>query len=161
MPRLIRPNRLILAAALALAAPTAAALIAPAPAAAQDLIYTGRFSNLAVGGFDAVAYFTEGAAVRGSREFETTHQGAVFRFSSAENLEMFLADPAAYAPQYGGYCAWAMAQGYTAKGDPEVWDIRDGKLYLNVNREVQTRWHADVDAFIAAADANYPAILQD
>lgn len=152
-------------ATLALAATLAASGAAFAPAtgaqAADDLIYTGLFSNTAVGGFDAVAYFTVDEPVRGSREFTTEWNGAEWRFSSQETLDLFLADPEAYAPQYGGYCAWAMAEGYTAKGDPEFWRIVDGRLYLNFNREVQERWEADIPGFIAAANANYPAILND
>ncbi|XBQ16476.1 MAG: YHS domain-containing (seleno)protein [Oceanicaulis sp.] len=149
-----------LLAAAVLAVSGAAALPAQ-PAFADDLIYTGVFSNTALSGYDPVAYFTEGAPVRGSRAFETEWNGAVWRFASQANLDLFLADPDAYAPQYGGYCAWAMAEGYTAKGDPNFWRIVDGKLYLNFNQDIQDRWEADIPGFIARADANYPAILQD
>jgi len=150
---------------LALAAMLAATGAAVSPAAsaqaADDLIYTGRFSNTAVGGYDAVAYHTVGEAVRGSRDFTTQWNGATWRFSSQDTLDLFLADPQAYAPQYGGYCAWAMAEGYAAKGDPEIWALVDGKLYLNFNQEIQDRWEGDVPGFIAAADANYPDLLND
>jgi YHS domain-containing protein len=150
---------LTLAAALAV---SGGALLPVAPAqAADDLIYTGVFSNTAVGGYDTVAYHTVGEPVRGSRDFSTQWSGAEWRFSSQENLDLFLADPAGYAPQYGGYCAWAMAEGYTAKGDPEFWRIVDGKLYLNFNQEIQDRWETDIPGFITAADANYPAILNN
>ena len=145
----------------ALSVTGAVALPGAAAEAADDLIYTGVFSNTAVGGYDTVAYHTQGAPVRGSRDFTTEWSGASWRFSSQENLDLFLADPDAYAPQYGGYCAWAIAEGYTAKGDPEIWSLVDGKLYLNFNQEVQDRWEADIPGFIAAADANYPAILND
>ena len=148
-----------LLAAAVLAVSGAAALPA-APAYADDLVYTGLFSNTAVGGYDTVAYFTEGAPVRGSRDFETEWNGAIWRFASQANLDLFLADPQAYAPQYGGYCAWAMAEGYTAKGDPNFWAIVDGRLYLNFNSEIQATWETDIPGFIERADANYPAILQ-
>jgi YHS domain-containing protein len=147
-----------LAAALSL---SGAAALPSAAQAADDLIYTGLFSNTAVGGYDTVAYHTVGEPVRGEREFQTDWNGATWRFVSQENLDLFLADPEAYAPQYGGYCAWAMAEGYTAKGDPDFWRIVDGKLYLNFNQEIQDRWEADIPGFIAAADANYPSILID
>jgi YHS domain-containing protein len=150
-----------LALAAVLAASGAAALPASPAHAADDLIYTGLFSNTAVGGYDTVAYHTAGAAVRGSRDLSTQWNGATWRFSSQDNLDLFLADPGAYAPRYGGYCAWAMAQGYTAKGDPEVWSIVDGALYLNFDQTIQTRWEADIPGFIERADANYPAILTD
>jgi YHS domain-containing protein len=150
---------LILAAA-ALSVTSAAALPAAAEAA-DDLVYTGLFSNTALEGYDAVAYHTEGEPVRGARDFTAEWNGATWRFANQDNLDLFLADPEAYAPQYGGYCAWAMAEGYTAKGDPNFWRIVDGRLYLNFNQEIQERWEADIPGFIAAADANYPAILND
>jgi YHS domain-containing protein len=136
----------------------ASLLSVPASAASPE-IYTGRFNNLAVGGYDAVAYFEEEAAVKGAKDFSYDYQGATWRFSSAENLEQFKADPAAYAPQYGGYCAWAVAQGYTAPGNPENWTVRGDKLYLNYDDKVQADWLKDPDGFIAKADANWPGVL--
>ncbi|MEX0644745.1 MAG: YHS domain-containing (seleno)protein [Parvularculaceae bacterium] len=129
--------------------------------AAQPEVYTGRFSDLAVDGYDAVAFFTDGAPVKGSAAFSVEHKGATWRFVSAENLEKFKTDPAAYAPQYGGYCAWAVASDYTARGNPEFWAIVDGKLYLNYDRSVQEKWRADVPGFIAKANANWPGVLDN
>ncbi len=137
----------------------ALALLSLVPANAADPVYTGRFSDVAVDGYDAVAYFTEGAPVKGSSEYEYDYMGATWRFSSAENLEAFKADPTAYAPQYGGYCAWAVSQNYTARGNPKNWRIVDGKLYLNYNDEIQQRWEQDVSGFIALGDANWPGVL--
>jgi YHS domain-containing protein len=136
------------------------ALAAVPALAAQDPIYTGRFSNVAIGGTDPVAYFIEGRPVEGSRQFTHDWNGATWRFASAANRDRFAADPAAYAPQYGGYCAWAVAQGYTASTDPQAWRIVDGKLYLNYNLEVRERWLQDVPGHIAAADANWPKVLE-
>ncbi len=135
------------------------AFLSLAPANAADPIYTGLFSNQAVEGYDAVAYFTEGKPVKGSADYEYDYMGATWRFSSAENLDAFKADPTAYAPQYGGYCAWAVSQNYTAKGNPKNWRIVDGKLYLNYNDEIQERWEQDIPSFIALADANWPDVL--
>ncbi|MGX6647439.1 YHS domain-containing (seleno)protein [Maricaulaceae bacterium MS644] len=149
-----------LLAAAVLAVSGAAALPA-APAFADDLVYTGLFSNTGAGGYDVVAYHGEGGPMRGSRDFETRWNGADWRFASQANLDLFLANPETYAPQYGGYCAWAMAEGYTAKGDPEFWNLVDGKLYLNFNRDVQQTWEEDIPGNIERADANYPAILED
>ena len=132
---------------------------AGASAFAKDPVYTGIFSDLAVGGYDAVAYFEEGAPVEGSSDFEYEYEGATWRFSSEANRDAFAADPAAYAPQYGGYCAWAVSQGYTAKGNPQNWRIVDGKLYLNYNDEIQRRWEKDIPGFIEKADANWPGVL--
>ncbi|MEL7040997.1 MAG: YHS domain-containing (seleno)protein [Pseudomonadota bacterium] len=133
----------------------------PAAYAEKDPIYTGRFSNLALQGYDTVAYFTDGEPTKGSADFSTTYEGAEFHFSSQENLTLFLADPAKYAPQYGGYCAWAVAQDKTAKGDARRWAIVDGKLYLNYNKGIQKKWDADRAGFITSADANWPTVLEN
>ncbi len=122
-------------------------------------VYTGSFSNVAVEGYDAVAYFTEGKPVKGDKDFATEYNGAEFRFASQANLDAFKADPVNYAPQFGGYCAWAVSQGYTAKGDAEVWRIVDGKLYLNYNRKVQSDWEKDIPGFIQSANSNWPNVL--
>ncbi|MEQ8747399.1 YHS domain-containing (seleno)protein [Pyruvatibacter sp.] len=137
----------------------AAFFVSPAHAA-KDVIYTGFFSDLAVSGYDPVAYFTDGKPVEGSAAFETTHEGATWRFASKANLDAFVANPEAYAPQYGGYCAWAVSQGYTASADPENWSVVDGKLYLNFDDSVQATWETDIPGFIKKADANWPAVLK-
>ena len=103
--------------------------------AAQDPIYTGTLSDLAVSGYDPVAYFTDGKPVEGSSDYSFAWNGAVWRFASQANLDEFKADPAQVRAQFGGYCAWAVSQGYTASADPEAWRIVDGKLYLNYDLE--------------------------
>ena len=134
-------------------------LIAAAPAAqAEPPIYTGVFSNIALQGHDPVAYFAEGKPVKGDEAFSTEYMGAQFRFASAANRDAFLADPQAYAPQYGGYCAWAMADGKHAKGDARHWRIVDGKLYLNYNKSIQKKWDADIPGFIERADTKWSDI---
>jgi YHS domain-containing protein len=115
-------------------------------------------SGLALKGHDPVAYFTEGKPVRGKPEYTATHDGATYRFSSAASRDAFLAAPAKYAPQYGGYCAFGMAAGYKAPIEPDAWTIVDGKLYLNYNRSVRSRWSADIPGFIRKADANWPSV---
>lgn len=129
------------------------------PAFAKDPVYTGTFSSLAVSGYDPVAYFTQDKPVEGSSNHEYEWNGATWRFSSAENLNSFRANPEAYAPQYGGYCAWAVSQGYTASSDPDVWRIVDGRLFLNYSKDVQQKWEKDVPGFIAKADMNWPKVL--
>ena len=126
---------------------------------AKSEIYTSAFSNIAVGGYDTVAYFTQNGPVKGSEEFSTSWKGAEWHFSSAENLEKFKANPNQYAPQYGGYCAYAVANGGTAKGDPQFWKIVDGKLYLNFNKKIQGKWLQNTSQFITDADANWPDVL--
>ena len=129
-------------------------------ATALEPVYTGTFSSTAVSGYDTVAYFTLGKPVEGKREFATTWKGAEWRFASAANLEAFKANPEKYAPQYGGYCAWAVSQGKDASADPEQWSIIDGKLYLNYNADIQKKWSADKANFIKAADKNWPDLLK-
>ena len=131
------------------------------PAAAkEDPVYTPTFSRLAVGGYDPVAYFTEGKPVEGRSDYELEWNGATWRFSSAENLSAFKADPEAYAPRYGGYCAWAVSQGYTASADPTAWRVVDNKLYLNYSHDIQRRWEQDIPGNIVKADANWPKVLE-
>lgn len=135
-------------------------LVLSAPVAAKDPVYTGTLSNLAVSGYDPVAYFTEGKPVEGSSAFEHKWKGATWRFANAKNLKTFKADPEAYAPQYGGYCAWAVSQGYTASADPGAWRIVGKKLYLNYNREVQQNWEKDATGNIVKANGNWPKVLE-
>ena len=98
----------------------AAALSVALPARAADSVYTGYFSSTALDGYDAVAYFSEGRPVKGSPEFEYEWRGATWRFADAEHLEAFRSEPDAFAPQYGGYCAYAVANNTTAPGEPIV-----------------------------------------
>jgi YHS domain-containing protein len=116
--------------------------------------------GLAISGYDPVAYFSAGKPVQGSAKFKTTYQGAEFQFSSAANRDTFAANPARYAPQFGGYCAWAVSQGYTAGIDPNAWAIVGGKLYLNYNKDIQTRWQQNTAGNIAAANRNWPTVLK-
>jgi YHS domain-containing protein len=113
----------------------------------------------AIRGYDPVAYFTDGKPVAGSPEFSTIYQGAIFRFASAEHRDLFKAEPARYAPQYGGYCSYAVAYNTTAPVDPQAWKVVDGKLYLNKNPGIQKDWEKDIPGHIGRADKNWPKIL--
>ena len=127
---------------------------------AGDPIYTGTFNNKAAGGFDVVSYFQgEGNPVKGSKEFKTEWKGAQWFFSSKENLDTFKKEPEKYAPQYGGYCAWAAAQGNLAKGDPKVYHIENGKLYLNYNKSIKKKWFPERASFIEKADEVFPTLI--
>ena len=95
----------------------------------------------------------------GSPEFAYDWMGATWHFSTAENRDTFAADPDAYAPQYGGYCAYAISDGYTASTAPEAWKIVDGKLDLNFSRRIQRRWERDIPGRIESANANWPSVL--
>jgi len=109
-----------------------------------------------------VSYFTGDAPVVGSAEFTVKYEGYDYQFASAENAATFQEDPAKYAPQYGGYCAWAIgANDALASGDPNVYKIVDGKLYLNFNEAVAERWNKDIPGFIEKVDVNYPTHAPD
>ena len=127
----------------------------PAPA-----VYSAS-DGLAAGGYDVTAYFIQGKPVRGSAKHEVMLRGATWRFASAENLAKFKANPAAFAPQFGGYCAWAVSQGYVASGDPEQWKVVDGKLYLNFNARAKELWEADQADAIKRGHANWPRVLTE
>ena len=126
---------------------------------ASDPVY--ETSAGAIDGYDPVAYFTQGQPVAGTAEFTHEWNGATWRFSSAANLAAFRLEPERYAPQFGGYCAYAVANAYTAKSDPQAWHVEDGKLYLNFNADVRTTWLAKKAEFIPAAVKNWPAVIED
>lgn len=132
-----------------------------AAANALEPIQTGYFDSTAVKGYDTVAYFTEGKPVKGDKGITHTWKGAEWRFSSAENRALFVEDPEKYAPQYGGYCAWAVSQGSTAGIDPKSWKIVDDKLYLNYSKKIQAKWEKDVPGNIQAADGHWPKLLKE
>ncbi|MDI5983797.1 YHS domain-containing (seleno)protein [Halomonas sp. M4R5S39] len=127
-------------------------------ALAEGRIFTR--DGLAIGGTDPVAYFTQGQPVQGSPDYQLEWHNATWQFASAEHRDRFQADPEAYAPQYGGWCAWAAARGEAAATIPEAWKIVDGKLYLNFNRWFQWRWERNIPDNIAAADEHWPNIFQ-
>ena len=133
-------------------APAVAATSAPPISADQ---------NIAIRGYDPVAFFADGRPQEGSDEHTIVDAGAVWRFASAENLSRFRSDPARYAPQFGGYCAWAVSQHYLAPGDPKYWKIVDGKLYLNANARAKELWEADQAEAIKRGHRNWPAVLSD
>jgi YHS domain-containing protein len=114
--------------------------------------------GIAVRGTDVVAYVTAGRPAAGRAEFAHRWEGATWLFASAANRDLFAADPARYAPAYGGFCAYAVSEGYTAPIDPNAWRIVDGRLYLNYDRSVQRRWERDIPGRIARANDNWPRL---
>ena len=149
-------KRILASAALALAL-----LSQPVAALADEPeIYTSWRNDLALEGYDAVSFF-KGKPLRGRTEFQTLYKDATWRFDTQANLDLFLLNPESFEPRYGGYCAWAVANGKLAPGRPRFWHVSDGQLYLNYSRRVQKRWDALKGDFIAAADRNWPEILDD
>jgi len=127
---------------------------------AADPIYTGTFSNTAIGGYDTTTYYSGEEPIKGSKEFSTEYKGANWLFASAENLATFQANPEKYAPQYGGYCAWAIAHDNLVKGDPKVYHIDNGKLYLNYNKTVAERWLPRKQELIEDANGKYDTLIE-
>jgi len=133
---------------------TQAQAVVPQSTSAVDTNETG----LAMQGYDAVAYFTDGKPVKGKPDFKAEHDGATYYFASADHLQKFTANPAAYLPQYGGFCAMGAAIGRKVEGDPTIWKVVDQKLYLNFNPDVAVRWNKDIPGNVAKADGNWPDI---
>ena len=140
------------------------ATIVPPPVAAAGTSapeISVEAGHLAARGYDGTAYFLQAMPVRGSKAHKLEYKGATWLFASAEALAKFKADPAAFEPQFGGYCAWAVSQGYIAPGDPEQWKIVDGKLFLNFNARAKELWEANQADAIMRGHANWPAVLTD
>ncbi|MGB3787758.1 MAG: YHS domain-containing (seleno)protein [Phormidesmis sp.] len=126
-------------------------------ASSEPAVYTE--SGIAISGADPVAYFNDSAFVEGSADYTYDWQGVTWQFANTENKDLFASNPEAYAPQYGGYCAWAVgAKKALVPTDPNAWKVVDGKLYLNANEKVQTAWVKDIPGNIALADTNWPEL---
>ena len=138
----------------------AAVLSLFASVTSAEKLNTSLFGNLAVKGYDVVSYFIDNKAVKGDKKLQIEWQGANWRFASQANLDAFKANPEQYAPQYGGYCAYAVSQGYTAGIDPEAFAVVGGKLYLNYSHSIADKWQADRDNYILLADKNWPEVGQ-
>lgn len=137
----------------------AALTIATAARAEDPIFYANQ--GAAIGGYDVVSYFSGGAPVPGSPKIAVKWKGAVWHFSNHDNREAFEANPRAYAPQFGGYCAYAVARGYTIGTDPMAWNIVDGKLYLIHSQSIERKWQQDVAGNIAMAEQHWPRVLFD
>ena len=116
--------------------------------------------GVALRGYDPVAYFVEGQPVKGLTVHSYRYRNSLFLFSTAENQKKFAADPAKYAPQFGGFCALGTANGYKVKTDPDAFKVVGGKLYLNYNRKVLELWTLDEPGYIKRANANWPEVSQ-
>lgn len=130
----------------------ALAAAAPGPDVCVDM------EGVTLNGYDAVAYFTEGRAVKGRADYSAEYRGAEYLFSSDQHRDMFKADPQKYAPQFGGWCAYGLALGKKFAVDGQAFEIVDGKLYLNLDKKIQQKWAEDRDNFIVDANANWPKI---
>ncbi|WP_237028981.1 YHS domain-containing (seleno)protein [Phaeobacter porticola] len=150
-----------MAIATATAVASAVLLAGVAPSRVQaDPALVSASRGVAVGGHDVVAFFQVNSSVLGHPDHAIMWRGAIWRFASTQNQQQFEANPRAYAPQFGGYCAYALSQGYLAPGNPSLWVIADGRLYLLNNANALTAWTAERPALIVAAQGNWPRVLQ-
>ena len=156
---MILSRRFILAAALTVPVASVAGFYAvtPATAAKAEIFAPG---GKAIRGTDPVAYFAQGKPVAGKPDFTHEWKGATWYFSSAANRDRFKENPERWAPQYGGYCAYGVAQGYAVKIEVDQWSVVDGKLYLNYSRSVQRTWKQDIPGYIREANKRWPEVLK-
>jgi hypothetical protein len=119
---------------------------------AQD---PGQVDRLAIGGYDPVAYFTDGQPLLGKPEFEHAWDGARYRFVSAQHMTLFRSDPDRFAPQFAGSCAMAMSRGMKVEADPKNWLISNGRLFVFFSSDAVTRFQADLPGAAAGADKNW------
>ncbi|EHR72222.1 YHS domain-containing protein [Burkholderiales bacterium JOSHI_001] len=161
LPAALRLNRratLTLAATLALLGLPAQAAEPPVNTLKNSL-FGGR-TDTAINGYDTVAYFTENKPVKGRDNWVTEWMGAKWKFASQAHLDLFKAQPEKYAPQYGGYCAYGVTQDKLVKVEPDQFTLRDGKLYLNYDADIQAQWLKDPAGYIKAADAKFATLLK-
>lgn len=122
---------------------------------AADIDVNANNNDIAIQGFDTVAYFTDGQAVKGNVNYTATYKNAIYQFASEEHRDLFRGNPEKYAPQYGGYCAFGVTMDRKFDTDPTAFKIVEEKLYLNLNAQVQERWLTNVPGFISQADGNW------
>lgn len=133
----------------------AASVLASSLSFAADIDANADVNDIAISGYDTVAYFTQNKAVTGSSEYTATHKNAIYKFSSAKHRDLFRANPEKYVPQFGGFCAFGVSMEKKFDVDPEAFKIVENKLYLNLDKSVQKQWLKDVPGFITSADSNW------
>lgn len=158
VPRILNSRMFRLIQAFPVISAVLAGLIFAPAALAVDPVNKSYLGGVAIRGYDPVAYFEMGMPVEGKKEFSAEWMDATWQFANAANRDKFKAKPEQFAPQFGGYCAYAVSYGTTADIDPEAWKIVDGKLYLNKNKSIQQSWSQDIPGHIARANKNWPGI---
>ena len=148
---------LVLVTPFTLAAQQAAPATMAAPA--KTLVNVDRH-GLGLAGYDPVAFFTDSAALRGDSTHRASFGGATYWFASEAHRALFQADPAKYVPQFGGYCAYGASRGYAAKVEIDTWQIIDGRLTLNYNKDVQRTFNQDVAGYLRKANENWAGIVE-
>lgn len=137
----------------------AALVVLTAPAFAANLVNVSGASGIALDGYDPVAFFTDSKPLNGDPAISTTYDGAKYFFASKDHKVKFDADPQKYLPQYGGYCAFGAALGALFPVDISTWQVRNGKLYLNLNPAILEQFNKDFEGSIAKAEKNWPDLV--
>lgn len=143
---------------LALVAVSFSAMAAKPVNTLKNSFFTSQ-TDTAINGYDSVAYFTKNAPIKGLDAHSYNYKGANWKFSNEANLQLFKSNPEKYAPQYGGYCAYGVANNSLVKVDPAQFTIHKGKLYLNYDASVQRDWLKDKAGYIRKADARFQSLL--
>ncbi len=128
-------------------------------AATKSLINVDK-TGLALKGYDPVAYFTENRPVMGNTQFASTYNGARYQFASAANKNTFDANPSKYEPQFGGFCAYAASEGHTAKIEPDAFEVLNGRLLLQYDKDIREKFNQDPQGRLKKADANWPGLVE-
>jgi YHS domain-containing protein len=127
---------------------------------AGELVNISGASKIAVSGYDPVAFFTDSKPVNGSPFVAATHQGATYFFASDEHKKLFTENPDKYTPQFGGFCAYGVGLDKLLPVDINTWQVRNGKLYLNLNGDILKKFNADFEGNVAKADKYWPGLLK-
>jgi YHS domain-containing protein len=127
---------------------------------ASELVNVSGASKIAVSGYDPVGFFTEAKAVNGSPFITAEYQAATYFFATEEHKKLFAENPAKYAPQFGGYCAYGVSLGKLFPVDINTWQVRDGKLYLNLNADILKKFNADLNTNVAKAEQHWPELVK-
>ena len=138
----------------------AATVLLSSSVLAGELVNISGASKIAVSGYDPVAFFTDSKPVNGSPFVAATHQGATYFFASDEHKKLFTENPDKYTPQFGGFCAYGVGLDKLFPEDITTWQVRNGKLYLNLNGDILKKFNADFESNVAKADKNWPGLLK-
>lgn len=130
-----------------------------ASAANKTLVNIDK-TGLGLKGYDPVAYFTENRPVKGDPQFVSTYNGVRYQFASAADKNAFDANPSKYEPQFGGFCAYAASEGHTAKIEPDAFEVLNGRLLLQYDRDIRERFDKEPQGRLKKADSNWPAIVE-
>jgi len=134
--------------------------LVPVSKAAAGPIYVAVQDGYAMGGYDPVSFHEAEAPLRGHQDHALMWKGAVWLFHSAQNRSRFEADPRAFAPRFGGHCAYGLSRGHASVGDPETWEIVDGQLFLFNSARGRSLWQEDRQQMLKAAQASWPEALR-